>query len=283
MVYKMVLSDLDGTLLRGDKSISDYTERTLRRLTDSGAWFVPATGRCLSVVPTEIRRLSFLRYAICGNGSVIHNLEHHRTLHRDCLTLEQVESILDILYPMQCATDCHINDDQVIMSRHHLDTLETRIPSAGVRAYMRRTRIPADDFRGEIREARSIHKIHTMFYRESDLQKAREWLRSAFPTLTITNSNSFNIELTSPTANKGTAMQILADYLGVSQEQTMAFGDASNDSFMLKAAGKGVAMENAEAGVLACADDITLSNENDGVAVAIEKYCFHKNQEGDKL
>ena len=70
MRYKMVLSDLDGTLLRRDKSISPYTETILRKLTDAGVWFIPATGRCLSVVPDAIRRLPFLHYAICGNGSV---------------------------------------------------------------------------------------------------------------------------------------------------------------------------------------------------------------------
>lgn len=271
MRYKMVLSDLDGTLLRRDKSISPYTETILRKLTDAGVWFIPATGRCLSVVPDAIRRLPFLHYAICGNGSVIHDLDNRCTLYRDCLTLEETRQILEILEPLQCATDCHLNDERVIMSRCHLETLESRIPDAAVRAYMRRSRTPVEDFAAEIHSAKCIQKIHTMFYHNAERLETRERLRRIFPTLTITNSNSFNIELTSPTANKGNAMLILAEHLGISRDQTMAFGDASNDVLMLQNAGMGIAMENGEPCVLHSADCVTSTNENDGVAVAIEK------------
>lgn len=81
------------------------------------------------------------------------------------------------------------------------------------------------------------------------------------------------MELTNRTATKGNALLKLGELFGIPREQIMAIGDSGNDYAMLKAAGIGVAMENAEKEVLEAADFITKSNEEDGVAYAV-KQCF---------
>ena len=84
-----------------------------------------------------------------------------------------------------------------------------------------------------------------------------------------------NIEINNINANKGNAIWMLADYLGVPRENTVSFGDALNDLSMIKAAGTGVAMANACDEIKEAADFITLSNDEDGVAYGIEKICFN--------
>ena len=92
--------------------------------------------------------------------------------------------------------------------------------------------------------------------------------------LDVTSAFLGNLELTSKTAQKGGALRKLAAHLGAAPEETMAIGDSFNDLDMLRAAGTAVAMGNAEPIVKETADFITKSNDEDGVAYAIEKFAL---------
>ena len=83
-----------------------------------------------------------------------------------------------------------------------------------------------------------------------------------------------NLEISSVYANKGNGLQWLAGHLGISMEQVMALGDSDNDITMLRMAGLGVAMENAAQEIKEAADEVTSSNEEDGVAQAIERWVL---------
>ena len=97
---------------------------------------------------------------------------------------------------------------------------------------------------------------------------------------------SNNIEVNAKGVNKGRGLLILGELLGIRREEIMAVGDGSNDIAMLREAGLGVAMENATDEVKAAADAITLSNDREGAAAAIEKYVLRdlrQNEEHDKI
>ena len=94
------------------------------------------------------------------------------------------------------------------------------------------------------------------------------------PELSVVFGNSFNVEITAATANKGHSLLKLAGKLGIMPEQIMVCGDTMNDRTMFEAAGLAVAMGNADEEIKAMADDVTLSNDEDGVAVAIEKWVL---------
>ena len=80
-----------------------------------------------------------------------------------------------------------------------------------------------------------------------------------------------NIEVNAPEANKGSALMVLCEQLGIDRMESMAFGDGTNDITMIREAGIGVAMANAASEVLAVADRVTASNDEDGVALVIEE------------
>jgi len=88
----------------------------------------------------------------------------------------------------------------------------------------------------------------------------------------VVDGGFHNIEFTAANVNKGLGLKFLAKELGISIEETMAVGDSGNDAEMLMAAGLGVAMENASKEIKAIADVVTLTNEECGVAHAIEQY-----------
>lgn len=87
-----------------------------------------------------------------------------------------------------------------------------------------------------------------------------------------------NLEVNAPGVTKGRGLLALAAELGLDRRQVMACGDSGNDLEMIRAAGLGVAMGNASPDVLAAADVITLDNNHDGVAAAIETYVLHQTR-----
>ena len=90
-----------------------------------------------------------------------------------------------------------------------------------------------------------------------------------------TSSLYNNLEINASSATKGRALMWLADYLKIDREATMALGDGGNDLSMIQAAGIGVAMVNGLEEVKAAADFITMSNDEDGVAAAVEKFVLN--------
>jgi hypothetical protein len=90
----------------------------------------------------------------------------------------------------------------------------------------------------------------------------------------IVRSQDFLIEVMEKSSNKGTALTKLADHLGIAMEEVMALGDGENDYEMIQVAGLGVVMSNGTDNLKSIANEITLSNEEDGVAHAIERWAF---------
>lgn len=114
-----------------------------------------------------------------------------------------------------------------------------------------------------------------MFFKDPDRRvEELERLPKLFPELAVTSSLANNIEINAKNANKGQALRFLCTHLGMEVSESMAFGDGSNDLSMIEASGIGVAMANADSILLAAADYITDSNDRDGVAKAIDRFCF---------
>ena len=99
-----------------------------------------------------------------------------------------------------------------------------------------------------------------------------EAVRARFPEIAVTSTTWNNLELNIASANKGVALARLAAHLGLSSANCIAFGDGGNDLTMIEAAGVGVAMANAAPEVLAAADYVSCSNDEDGVAKALEHF-----------
>ena len=121
---------------------------------------------------------------------------------------------------------------------------------------------------------RDVQKVQ-FFTRDEELrQDALRNLEKRYENLCVSSSVDQNVEINHARANKGEALKALAEHLGVPISATMSFGDGLNDLSMLREAGLGVAMANACSEAKECADVLTASCDEDGVALAIEKYCF---------
>ena len=274
MAIKLILLDLDGTLLTSDKRISPGNYAALERACAKGIHIVPSTGRFFDGIPQVVRDLSFVRYAITVNGAQIYDRTEDRILRRAEIQPADAERIYDRLEALPVIYDCFL-DGWGYMDRRNYQRIDQFISDPRVNRMVKDLRKPVENFRAFMREQnRPVQKIQ-MFFRDMALRE-QVWtqLIREFPDMSVTSSISNNVEINARHANKGEALEFLCRYLGLEVGQSMAFGDGSNDRSMIEAAGVGVAMANADQALKAAADYITDTNDNDGVAKAMEKFCF---------
>jgi len=274
MAIKIILLDLDGTLLTSDKQISPANRAALERAVEMGVHIVPSTGRFFGGIPQVVRDLPFVRYAITVNGAQIYDVAEDRILHRAEILPADAEPIYDCLDALPVIYDCFM-DGWGYMDRHNYARIDEFISDPRVNRMVKELRKPVEDFRAFMREQhRPVQKIQ-MFFQDLPLRE-RVWARliEQFPNMSVTSSIPNNVEINEKHANKGEALSVLCRYLGVDISETMSFGDGSNDRSMILAAGVGVAMANADSSLKEIADYVTDTNDNDGVAKAIGRFCF---------
>jgi hydroxymethylpyrimidine pyrophosphatase-like HAD family hydrolase len=158
------------------------------------------------------------------------------------------------------------------MSAAHKARIDEMIFNPHYREMIHRLRKPVSDLKEHITASgRDVQKVQ-LFMPDNAL---RLRLMAALPTmfegLAVSSSISENIEINDEKAHKGAALLALADYLGLRREDTYAFGDGLNDLTMLRDAGTGIAMANAEPEAKAAADRLTCSCDEDGVACGIDE------------
>ncbi|MBQ5405923.1 MAG: HAD family hydrolase [Oscillospiraceae bacterium] len=267
--YKIIAFDLDGTLLRDDKSIPPENLLALREAAARGIEPVVATGRIFRGIPEQLKELPFLHYYILSNGAAVYDSRADRTLFRADIPLALALSCYEYLDTLPVIYDCYQNE-QGWMSRAMLERAAPyfeREPE--VLKLLYGLRKPVDDLKQTLRErGEGLQKLQ-MFFKPEDEALRQATIRELprrFPALVATTSVKNNIEVNSVDAGKGKALLALCRTLGVEASASVAFGDGSNDIEMLRAAGLGVAMANADEAVKAAADCVTAGNEDCGVA-----------------
>lgn len=270
---RLIAFDLDDTLLNTDKTLSEENRLALCRASAAGIYIVPATGRIFCGLSDCVRALP-LDYTISANGAEVTDIKTGGRLYNAFLSNERALELMHFLDPLPVAYDCYL-DSKAYMARYFYDRLDTFIVTPPYLKLVRGMRniVPyLPDFVKE--KGLPVQKAH-LFAADPKLKaEMKELLEREFPDLCITSSAPENLEINVKKANKGDALLALCEHLHLSPEQTMAFGDGLNDVSMLKAAGIGVAMANAGEDVKAAADHVTLSNNEAGVAAAINLFCF---------
>lgn len=271
---KLILLDLDGTLLNSEKKISPGNYAALEKAAARGIHIVPCTGRFYKGMPEVVRNLPFVRYVITVNGAQIYDVQEDQVLHSAEISAQRADEVFAVLETLPVVFDCY-QDGWGWMDRELYENAPNFIQDPHTLKMARELRTPVENFREEIRRRnRGVQKIQMFFVDMGIREETFGRLRQIFPELNVTSSIENNIELNAPDAHKGAALLELCRQLEIDPGCTMAFGDGLNDLSMLCTAGIGVVMGNAEQEVKAAGDYITDTNDNDGVAKAIERFCF---------
>ena len=277
-MIKLIAFDLDNTLLNTKKEVTPATFEALDRAAKMGIEIVPATGRFWSAVPECVRSMKFIHYAITLNGAEIFNVRNSKVLAKFEIPLERALTIARVLDDLPVIYDCIAGGRSFIKKEFHERVAEFSLGEWQLKM-LRDLRTPVDDLYALLRN-KNID-VQKMQFFTLDTRLRENLLKSlpfVFPKNLFTTSVPNNVEINDINANKGNALRFLAKHVGIGEDETLAFGDGLNDIHMLRAAGIGVAMENAEDSVKAAADYVTASCDDDGVAEGIKRFCFSQPQ-----
>lgn len=271
---RLIGLDLDGTLLDDSKNISDRTYRAMQAAADQGVYLVPVTGRPHEGIPQLVRRLPFVRYLISCNGAAIRDEQEQSVVREKLIPPEESLNLTRILQRHHAPYEVLLHG--VGYSEQWVyDRLIARSPqNSFLPQYIKETRRVVPHLPSFIEEeGTGLEELFVMSgsleMQEKIFQEIRtlHQLNIVFPARTA-------MEITAKDVDKGEALLFLADSLGISRQGVMALGDSGNDLAMLRAAALPVAMGNAVAEVKAMACFTTASNEEHGVAVALERFVL---------
>lgn len=270
---KMIGLDLDGTLLTDKKELTKRTRKAVSSALEQGVVVLVATGRPWLGVPEELRNFPGMRYALTSNGARIIDTLENRVIEEHLLSPDLAKKALEICGKYDTLQEVYF-DGQGYAPADKMACVEKYHKNPSMCEYMRKTRIPVKDiFELVEKENRGLDKVQALFADMKERSQAWRELKTD-SGLELVGSLKYNIEINAAGVNKGTGLVNLGRLLGIRREEIMACGDGDNDEVMLREAGLGVAMANAEEQVKAAADYVTLSNEEDGVAAAIEKFVL---------
>ena len=268
-MYKLIAIDIDGTLKREDKSVSERTKNAIKLAKEKGVYVVIATGRPIDGVSRYLEELDMLGendYVLSYNGGLVLKTKSREVVSKTVLTGA------DLHYLHNLSKELGVNI-HAFSEVHGLMTPKNS-KYTEVEANINGIRITINDY-SDIEDDHSIIKV-MMIDEPEVLQKAIDNLpKEVYEKYTVVRSAPFFLEFLNKKVNKGTGVELLAKHLNIKQEEIMTFGDAGNDLDMIVYAGMGVAMANAFDEVKEAANYITDSNENDGVAKAIEKFVLN--------
>lgn len=273
----IVALDLDGTLLDSQKCLSDANRAALERAAADGIQIVPTTGRFFGMMPPVVRDLPFVRYAITVNGAEVYDRVEDKVVVREEIPVEMAVGIMQLLDGFDVIYDCYRNGWGWITSSLQAKA-EEYTPDEHYLKAVREFRHPVPDLKAHLRDTTAegdVQKVMLFARKEGDVTDVLGGIRrevgSRFPEIKITASTRNNLELNIASANKGRALGRLAEHLGLTLANCMAFGDGLNDLTMIQAAGVGVAMANAVDEVKRAANIVTVSNDDDGVAAVLNE------------
>ncbi|MFE5830455.1 HAD family hydrolase [Streptomyces sp. NPDC056488] len=259
--YRLVATDLDGTLLRSDESVSARTRDALAAATAAGAAHIVVTGRAVPWTRHILDDLGYEGIAVCGQGAQVYHAGEHRlltslTLDRQLagLALSKIEAEVG---PLALAASRDGLEGEVLMGpgyRVH----EGPLPY-----------VPYED-PSELWSA-PLTKLYIQHPVLTDDELTRAARATVGGLVDIVMAGPGIVEILPLGLSKATGLSLAARRLGVKAAETIAFGDMPNDIPMFGWAARGVAMGNAHAELRAVADEVTASNEEDGIAIVLER------------
>ena len=269
----MVALDLDGTLLTSDRKVTERTRRAFAACRERGVYIVISTGRAYTSLPEDVREMSEISYAITSNGAHICYAGTGESIYDDYLHPAAVREAARLYEELDCEIEIFI-DGQAYVDESYYNYVRDHGCAYRSAEYVLWSRKPVKDIAAYLLDNEDrIENVNFCFRTVDMLDDARGMLE-AIPYSTVTSSFPNNMEVGGPNTSKKTALQELLRILGISPEELMCCGDAPNDIRMIEFAGLGVAVGNAWGGTKEHADYITASNDEDGVALAIEKFVL---------
>ncbi len=283
-----IATDMDGTLLNERQRVSDENRKALEAVRDSGGQVIVATGRSYKEARFALDEINFHCPIISLNGAAVYNQEG-KLVDSNPMKQESLIETAKLLEEMGLYFEMYTNRGTFSKNPEKaIDSLVDIFLSANPDQDEEKVRefaegrikfgflFATDDYIQLINEEDiEIYKI-LVFSSDKTKLKNTVTVLGQMEGLTVTSSGKGNIEINQHGVSKGIALEKLLKVLQIPLEETIAVGDNFNDVAMFEKAGLSVAMGNASEEIKSLCQDVTLTNEENGVAHIINKYIIKK-------
>ncbi|MBQ7874830.1 MAG: Cof-type HAD-IIB family hydrolase [Oscillospiraceae bacterium] len=255
----LIISDVDGTLLREKTGISKENLEAIKRFTDKGGYFTVSTGRAIDVAMELLKDIPINAPSVHINGGYFYDWKQNKIIEPHYISKYARFCCKKVVEKFSCC-DCHFAAENSVNLLTSGKYLRKYIPEREFHFFDG----SFDDIPGEVYK-------YIICCDPENMAEIRKYAESvAGRDIKIIQSSPFFLEILPPENSKGASLKRLCEIIGIPSENSVAAGDYENDSEMILAAGIGAAVENAQEGLKAIADIILPSCEENAIAHLIE-------------
>ncbi len=283
MGIKLIVTDLDGTFLNSNHvTIPQDNIDAFYKAHKMGVKVAVASGRTKILTDYIVEQLPFLDYLITSNGAVTYDMKTGETVCETLISNRQSIEILNILKDYNLIYEIYFKG-KCYMDEKSYSMFDAEHVSPHIHALLKDFIKPVHSL-SELIGNEGIEKLNILSLTGEERMEIEEKVRktgdvafaSSFPLIKGVNGN---LEMTAVNATKGFAVESMGTSLGIDKDYIMCFGDGENDCSMLSFAQFSFAMANGTELVKSTAKYITDTNDNCGVATAVEKFVLNKSGE----
>ena len=266
--YKLLVLDIDGTLTNSKKEITSRTLHALLKLQDKGVKVVLASGRPTPGIREYAKQLDLAKYGsfiLAYNGAKIINCKTEEIVYQNTIPRQYIPRLYEAAKKHNVGIISYEKDN--IIAGHGIDDY--------IRKESQIIHLPIKEVE-DFGEYVNFDVNKCLMTGDGDyLATVEEKMKEEFGNeLSIYRSEPFFLEIMPQNIDKAYSLGKLLEHLGLTKDEMICCGDGFNDVSMIKYAGLGVAMANAQEIVREIADYITLSNDEDGIVHVIDKFIF---------
>ena len=266
---KMVAVDMDGTLLKSDKTLDPETIRDIEEVKSKGIEVAYCTGRALPELAAYREKLSMIRYGVCMTGSLIYDFAEHRSIYRRPLNRDCVRAFMAASEEYGAMAQL-LTEEQSIVRADQVGRMDDFNLGIYQPMFQENATI-VEDLQEEMKNHEAFIKANVHFHTPEDRQECYEKLKRL--PMTFVFSEVSTIEMMAQGVSKASGLEMLSKCLGIPMAMVMGIGDGNNDYDMLRKAGIAVAMGNAGEKLKSVCDYVTEDNDHNGVGGALRHFC----------
>ena len=287
-MYKLIAIDLDGTLLNSYGIVSDENKKILKNAINNGIEIVLASGRSSNSVKNIANELGNLKYTICGNGSLVYDLQNEEIIYDKFIDKRKALQIISIceqnsiyynVYTENMVIAKTLENNVLFYHQENANKTESKKTKINlvqdIYSYVSNLKnenilkFTISDrsniiFNSIIRKLREIKNIDVL----DVAHMSRKIIKSGTEDVSL---DYYYTEITNEGVDKWNSIKWLCSKLGIAETDVMAIGDNINDKLMIENAGLGIAMGNSNPFIKSIADKVVANNNEDGVAEAISE------------
>lgn len=288
-MYKLIAIDLDGTLLNSYGVITENTKKIIKKVEEQGVNIILASGRPIDSIQAIANEIESKKYFIAGNGAIVYDIEKDEIIYENCLKKQKVLEIIKICEENSIGYSIYTEKEILTTALKYnvlyyhkenlkkpenkktkisiIQNMEEYIKNDNTSRYLKITVCDEDKivFDSIIRKLRNLKDIEVL----DVSHMARKTIKQGTEEIAV---EYYYTEISRKNVDKWNAIEFLAKKLEIDSKDIMAIGDNINDKQMIKNAGLGVAMGQSTPVITNVANEVTSSNNEEGVAKILQKH-----------